>query len=111
MTIMATNQFKKIIGAGITCLQLSVVCTYAQSAGDIISGTVKDSYGAVIGANVVEIDAANRIQASAVTDINGNFSFKLKNPKDKIRFSYVGYKTVTKPINQHRYEITMSDVE
>ena len=108
---MATNRFKKIVGMVITCLQLSVVCTYAQSAGDIISGTVTDSYGAVIGANVVEIDAANRIQASAVTDINGNFSFKLKNPKDKIRFSYVGYKTVTKPINQHRYEITMSDVE
>ena len=66
----------------------------AQSAGDIISGTVTDSYGAVIGANVVELDNANRIVASAVTDINGNFSFKLKNPKDKIRFSYVGYKTI-----------------
>lgn len=111
MTIMATNRYTKILTTAIVCLQLSVGNTYAQNAGDIISGTVTDSYGAVIGANVVEIDGANRIQASAVTDINGNFSFKLKNPKDKIRFSYVGYKTVTKPINQLRFEITMSDVE
>ena len=108
---MATNRYMKFLGTVIVGLQLSVGYTYAQSAGDIISGTVTDSYGAVIGANVVEIDAANRIQASAVTDINGNFSFKLKNPKDKIRFSYVGYKTVVKPINQLRYEITMSDEE
>ena len=111
MTTMATNRYMKIFGTVVVALQLSVGYTYAQSAGDIISGTVNDSYGAVIGANVVEIDAANRIQASAVTDINGNFSFKLKNPKDKIRFSYVGYKTVVKPINQLRYEITMSDEE
>ncbi len=88
--------------------QLSVV-GYAQNAGDIISGTVNDSYGTVIGATVVELDAANRIVASAVTDMNGNFSFKLKNPKDKIRFSYVGYKTVTLPINKLKYDITMSD--
>lgn len=111
MTTMATNRYMKIFGTVVVALQLSVGYTYAQSAGDIISGTVSDSYGAVIGANVVEIDAANRIQASAVTDINGNFSFKLKNPKDKIRFSYVGYKTVTKPINQLKYNITMSDEE
>ncbi len=111
MTTMATNRYMKIFGTVVVALQLSVGYTYAQSAGDIISGTVNDSYGAVIGANVVEIDAANRIQASAVTDINGNFSFKLKNPKDKIRFSYVGYKTVTKPINQLKYNITMSDEE
>ena len=111
MTTMATNKYMKIFGTVMVALQLSVGHSYAQNAGDIISGTVNDSYGAVIGANVVEIDAANRIQASAVTDINGNFSFKLKNPKDKIRFSYVGYKTVTKPINQLRYEITMSDEE
>ncbi len=99
------------MGIVVCCLPLSVISSYAQNAGDIVSGTVTDSYGAVIGANVVEIDGANRIQASAVTDINGNFSFKIKNPKDKIRFSYVGYKTVTLPINKLKYEIEMSDVE
>ena len=65
----------------------------AQQAGDIISGTVTDDFGPVMMANVVEIDAANRIVASAVTDMSGNFSFKLKNPKDKLRITYVGYRT------------------
>ena len=63
------------MGIVVCCLPLSVISSYAQNAGDIVSGTVTDSYGAVIGANVVEIDGANRIQASAVTDINGAFTF------------------------------------
>ena len=84
-------------------LSLSV----AQDAGDIISGTVTDEYGPVIGANVVELDAANRIVASAVTDLSGNFSFKLKNPKDKLRITYVGAKTVTLPFNKRKYSVRL----
>ncbi len=105
---MTTDRLKKIMGLIMIC-QFAIINSYAQSAGDIISGTVTDSYGAVIGANVVELDGANRIVASAVTDINGNFSFKLKNPKDKIRFSYVGYKTITQSINKTKFNVTMSD--
>lgn len=83
--------------------------TFAQKAGDIISGTVNDALGPVTMANVVEIDAANRIVSSTVTDINGNFSFKLKNPKNKLRISFVGYKTVTLPLNKFKYSVTMRD--
>ncbi len=83
--------------------------TFAQKAGDIISGTVNDAFGPVTMANVVEIDAANRIVSSTVTDINGNFSFKLKNPKNKLRISFVGYKTVTLPLNKFKYSVTMRD--
>ena len=79
----------------------------AQQAGDIISGTVNDDYGPVIGANVVELDAANRIVASAVTDLSGNFSFKLKNPKNKLRITYVGCKTVVLPFNKTKYNVTL----
>ena len=60
-------------------------------------------------ANVVELDAANRIVASAVTDMNGNFSFKLKNPKNRLRVSFVGYKTTTLPINKTKFSIRLSD--
>ena len=67
-----------------------LIAANAQQAGDIISGTVNDEMGPVMMANVVEIDAAKRIVASAVTDMNGNFSFKLKNPKDKLRVTFVG---------------------
>jgi TonB-linked SusC/RagA family outer membrane protein len=86
-----------------------LIAANAQQAGDIISGTVNDAFGPVMMANVVEIDASNRITASAVTDMNGNFSFKLKNPKDKLRISFVGYKTVTLPINKTKFVVTMQD--
>ena len=106
---MNANGLYRKIGLIIFGFQLSIASVSAQNAGDIISGTVSDDYGTVIGANVVELDAANRIVASAVTDLNGNFSFKIKNPKDKLRISYVGYKTVVLPINKLKYDITMSD--
>ena len=89
--------------------QLSIVNSWAQQAGDIISGTVNDEMGPVMMANVVEIDASKRIVASAVTDMNGNFSFKLKNPKDRLRVTFVGYKTVTLPINKTKFVIKMED--
>ena len=98
----------------VICLQLSVFAfhsslCHAQKAGDIISGTVTDDMGPVMMANVVELDAANRIVASAVTDMSGNFSFKLKNPKDKLRITYVGYKTVVLPINKTKFMVKMQD--
>ena len=108
---MATNRIKRIIGAVILCLQLSVLSIFAQSPGDIVSGTVNDTYGPVIGANVVELDGANRIVASTVTDINGNFSLKIVSPKNKLRFTYVGHKTVTQSINKLKYDIMMGDEE
>ena len=89
--------------------QLSIASALAQKVGDIISGTVVDDFGPVMAANVVELDAANRIVANAVTDINGNFSFRLKNPKNKLRVTYVGYKTVTLPINKLKFNIRMQD--
>ena len=53
--------------------------------------------------NVVEIDHNNRIVAHGTTDINGNFSFAIKNPKDKIRISYIGCQTVELPINKRAF--------
>ena len=104
-----SNRLLRILILVVVNCQLSIVNSFAQNAGDIISGTVKDNYGPVMMANVVEIDAANRIVASAVTDMSGNFSFKLKNPKDKLRISFVGYKTVTLPINKLKYAVKLVD--
>lgn len=89
--------------------QLSIGSALAQKTGDIISGTVNDDFGPVVAANVVELDAANRIVSNAVTDFNGNFSFRLKNPKNQLRITYVGYKTVTLPINKVKFDIRMKD--
>ena len=81
----------------------------AQKAGDIISGTVSDAYGPVMQANVIEIDAANRIVSAASTDLNGNFSFKLKNPKNKLKISYVGCKTQILPFTKTHFTIKLVD--
>jgi TonB-linked SusC/RagA family outer membrane protein len=108
---MITKISKRLL-IGLSFIICHLSLSYAQNAGDIISGTVTDSYGPVIGANVVELDAANRIVASAVTDLSGNFSFKLKNPKDKLRITYVGCKTVMLPFNKTNYKVTLrSDTE
>ena len=101
------NTKRILIGLALIIFHFS--SSVAQQAGDIISGTVSDDFGPVMMANVVEIDAANRIVASAVTDMSGNFSFKLKNPKDKLRVTYVGYKTVTLPFNKTKYVIKLQD--
>ena len=98
----------RTIAVIVYCL-LVITPAKAQKAGDIISGTVSDAYGPVMMANVVEIDAANRIVASAVTDMSGNFSFKLKNPKDKLRISYVGCKTQTLPFNKTKFIVKLVD--
>lgn len=95
------------------CLAAFLLATgiaFGQKAGQIIRGSVYDQDGPMMMVNVVEIDAANRIVAAGVTDINGNFSFKLANPKDRIKVSFVGYKTQILPINGTSYKIRMTDV-
>ena len=85
----------------------SLSMAQAPKAGDIISGTVSDDIEPLMMANVIEIDNNRRIVAHGVTDINGNFSFKIHNPKDRIQVSYIGYQTVTLPINQKHFNIRM----
>ncbi len=106
---MMSNRLYRILGLIILSCQLSIINAFAQQAGDVISGTVVDDFGPVVMANVVEIDAANRIVASTVTDINGNFSFRVKNVKDKLRISFVGYKTQTFRFDRTHYKVTMVD--
>ena len=69
---------------------------FAQSAR--ISGVVSDDMGPVMACNVVEIDGNNRNVSFAQTDFNGNFSMTVKSTKNKLKISYVGYKTVLLPI-------------
>ena len=73
-----------------------------------VHGTVSDEFGELTGASVCEIDGAGRIIEATITDINGNFSMPIRNTKDKIRFSYVGCKTQTLPIDREEYEVKMT---
>lgn len=76
---------------------------YAQG-GDIVTGKVyaDDEPEGFIGATVIEQDKNGRIYSSALTDFNGNFSLKIKNPANTLSFSYVGYKKKSLPIGARR---------
>ncbi|MBQ8157438.1 MAG: SusC/RagA family TonB-linked outer membrane protein [Prevotella sp.] len=91
---------------------LTVMCMLALGANaqqiTSVHGTVSDDMGPLMGATVCEIDATGRIIESALTDLNGNFTMKVRNEKDKIRFSYVGLKTQTLPINKTTFKIMMT---
>ena len=91
-------------------LMMALLAVTAVSAQTISSvhGTVSDDMGPLMGATVCEIDGTGRIINSAITDLNGNFTMKVKNQKDKIRFSYVGLKTQTLNIDRATYKISMT---
>jgi len=76
----------------------------------VISGTVEDAMGPIMMANVVERDGNNRIVSATQTDMMGNFSMEIKNPKNKLVFSYVGSKTKIVTIgNQTVFKIKLED--
>ena len=94
---------KKILSI-ITLLACFCINAAAQvKAGDVISGQIWDDFDPLMMCNVVEIDKNNRIVAHGVTDINGNFSFKIVSPKNKIRISYIGCQTLTLPITKKAF--------
>ena len=107
------KQIKNIIMRGAAVLALTSLpgFLFAQNAGDIISGVILDSEGPMMMVNVTERDASNRIVAHAVTDMEGQFSFKLVNPKDRLQISYVGYETVDIPFTKTYFEITLKDMQ
>jgi TonB-linked SusC/RagA family outer membrane protein len=105
---MNRNIIAKILGVA-----LLAICSQhlmAQRAGEIIKGNVYDAEGPIMMANVLEVDAANRTVAHGVTDVNGNFSFRIVNPKDRLSISYVGYAKRVIPISGTVYKIRMQDV-
>lgn len=100
----------KCRAAMLACLLLvSILPALAQDAITQVHGIVSDEFGPLMGATVCEIDGTGRIINSAITDMNGNFTMKVKNQKDKIRFSFVGLKTQTLPINKQSFDIKMEN--
>ena len=92
-----------------TLIMMSLLLVSVQLKAQItqVYGTVSDEWGPMFGVNVCEMDGTDRIVESATTDMNGNFTMRVKNPKNKIRFTYVGCTTVLLPIDRTQYEIFM----
>ena len=93
---------------------LSVLCFIASvatlSAQQRISGQISDAMGPLMMVNVVEIDKDNRIVEHATTDFDGNFTMIVKNNKNKLKVSYVGFQDVILEIGTRTvFNITMKD--
>ena len=102
---MAMNNIKSIISIVVLFL-----CVGSVSAQHRITGRVYDDIESIPLANVVERDANNRIVEATVTDMNGNFSMVIKNPKNKIVVSYVGYQTWSQVIGTTtKFDIKLKD--
>ena len=75
-----------------------------------ISGTVSDDIDVIIGANVKEIDKNNRIVSQAVTDMNGNFTMNIKDPKNTLEITYIGYHKFSQAIgSKNIFKVTLQD--
>ncbi len=72
----------------ILCLGISSVYAQKRISGHVFNP--KD--GPIMMANVLEIDANNRIQSSTQTDMSGNFALTIKNPKNKLKVHFYGYR-------------------
>ena len=86
-----------------------LVTSLAQAQISRVSGTVSDEFDVLPGASVAEVDASNRIVNATVSDMNGNFVLPIKSAKNKLRISFMGYKTVLLPINKTAFKVTMED--
>lgn len=97
---------------GITTIDDNVVSVFAQQepqVGDTISGIVTDSVSPLLAVYITELDSADRVVAYAYTDLKGEFSFRLVNPKDRIQFSFYRKERIILPIDKSYFEIRMED--
>ena len=89
-------------------LFLFLLFTSGTITAQTINGSVKDNTGEpIIGATVMEQGAANN---GTVTDIDGNFTIKLKGKSSKLSVSYVGMKTqVVNVSGKKSVSVTLDD--
>ena len=76
--------------------------------GDMISGCVTDDKNMpLMMVNIFEKDEFGRIVAHAVSDLNGDFTFKLVNPQHKLTISCPGFATQTLDIKDKEVNVTL----
>ena len=92
----------------ILLMALTLLCSMSLFAQiNSVHGTVSDNLEPIIGGTVCEMDATGRIVESTVTDLNGNFTMKIHNTKDNLRFSYVGMAPQLVKIDKNIYNIIL----
>lgn len=86
-------------------IRSSIIGSFARPAARVegedilIRGTVVDANDKPIKqVNVTEVDPSGRIISATKTDTSGKFSFKIKDPSNKLYFQQTGYLKQQRPI-------------
>ena len=81
----------------VTILLVYLLIPYFSSGqvsgpGRVIQGTVTSATDGetLVGVNVIEVDNQKRIFSATTTDINGHYVIKVKNPSNRLVFSFIG---------------------
>jgi TonB-linked SusC/RagA family outer membrane protein len=99
---MTTDMKLKIVGTILFFYLLIPFVSLGQKSGTerVVRGTVSSATDGqtLPGANVYEADDKKRIISSTITDINGGYVLKIKNPENTIFFSFIGFVTQSRKI-------------
>ena len=91
-------------------IALIFLCSHiVAQQGTVIRGRIVDKITGdpLPGVNIIEVDEDNRVVKGVITDVNGDYVFEATNVEHMIKFSFVGYKSQTYPIQSR----TRIDVE
>jgi TonB-dependent SusC/RagA subfamily outer membrane receptor len=81
-----------------------------MNAQQRISGQVSDEMGPLMMVNVVEVDKEGRFINHTTTDFDGNFTMIVKDNKNKLKITYVGFKDELLEIGDRTYfNVMMKD--
>jgi TonB-linked SusC/RagA family outer membrane protein len=94
------NKIYKYLNFFLVFLLVFSLTTFAQTEGTIVRGKLVDKkdQSPLANVSVAEIDKENRIVKGTSTDINGNFALKVSDTRNRISFSYIGYKSIIQNI-------------
>jgi hypothetical protein len=81
----------KIAGTTLIIYMLLPYISFAQ--GRVIQGSItqKSDNSPLVGATIVETDNTEKVINATITDFNGHYVIKIKNPNNKLSFSFIGY--------------------
>ena len=75
-----------------------------------VSGYVKGPDGGIAKVSIREVDASHRVYNNTKTDMNGLFSFQVRDAQHSLQFFAPGYRTLThKMLGKNRFTVTMEE--
>lgn len=101
-------KFKQLFMLAICCL--TATSLFAQKGARISGNVFSDAEGPLYSVQITERDETDRIIEYTITDFDGNFSMVVKNTKNKLQFTAIGYKTQTLEIGSRTiFNVKMID--